>query len=163
MIALSFKEWKKIFWFIGLLATSYFIGITSVFYAGLNVKLDVLKIIIPLIIFSLATMNVFLYSNNFKGKENISLLFVILFGFFNGIGSSINIDLLISRHEVVLIPIVEAVIGFGAAVSILVLLLMTINLLLQKIGKLEKVKWIIGCTIIVFCISLQLVLKQIFQ
>ena len=90
LISLSFKEWKKTGWLIGLLTTGYFIGILLVFYTDLDVKPDVLKFIIPLLIFSLAIINILMSRNTFKGT--ISFFSVVLFGFFNGLGSSNDLE-----------------------------------------------------------------------
>jgi len=97
---------------IGLLTTGFFIGILLVFYTDLNVKLDVLKFIIPLLIFSLAIINILMSGNTFK--VTISFFSVVLFGFFNGLGSSTDLEQLVSRHEAILTPILEVVFGFGA-------------------------------------------------
>lgn len=145
---------------IGLLTTGFFIGILLVFYTDLNVKLDVLKFIIPLLIFSLAIINILMSGNTFKGT--ISFFSVVLFGFFNGLGSSTDLEQLVSRHEAILTPILEVVFGFGAAVSVLVLVLMLLNLFLQKIIPVAKVKWILGTSILVFCIAIPMLIKQIF-
>jgi hypothetical protein len=151
-----------VFWLITSLAISYFIGLVLVIYADLDVRLDLLKFIIPMIILSFSVTKVLIYEYSFSSKEKISFLFICLFGFFNGLGSSINIDQLYSRLEIGLISILEVVIGFGASVSILFLLIIGVNLLLRKIVPLTKIKWVIGISVVVFCVSLPLLLKQVF-
>jgi hypothetical protein len=144
------------------LATSYFIGLFLVIYVNLNVRLELLNFIIPMIILVFALTKGLTYEYSFNSKEKISFLFVCLFGFFNGLGSSTNIDQLFSRLEIGLISILEVVIGMGASVSILFLLIIGVSLLLQKIVPLTKVKWVVGVSIVVFFVSLPVLLKQIF-
>jgi hypothetical protein len=47
-------------------------------------------------------------------------------------------------------------------VSVLVLVLMLLNLFLQKIIPVAKVKWILGTSILVFCAAIPMLIKQIF-
>jgi hypothetical protein len=162
VVALTFKKWKKILLLIGFLCASYFAGITLIFYGNLNFKLDIIKFIIPVILFSFAIINILFSINSLKFRESVSFFFVILFGFFNGLGSSTDLKLLFSNNNVELIPILEVILGFGASVSIMIFLMLSVNLLLQKIVPLSKVKWIVGYSIIVIFISLPMIFKQLF-
>tara|TARA_R110001606_G_scaffold354297_1_gene504980 strand:+ start:1801 stop:2313 length:513 start_codon:yes stop_codon:yes gene_type:complete len=163
VVTLTFKKWKKIFLLIGFLSISYFVGITLIFYGNLNFKLDVIKFIIPVIIFSLAITNILYSVNTFKFRDSINYIFVILFGFFNGLGTSTDLSLLFSRNEIEILQILEVVFGFGTAISIIVFLMLIVNLLFQKIVPLIKVKWVVGYSIIVIFISLPMIFKQLFH
>lgn len=163
LVTLTFKKSLKISLLIGFLSASYFAGITTIFYGNLNFKLDVIKFIIPVIIFSLAVINI-LFSLNTSGYKEIgNLFFVILFGFFNGLGTSTDLKLSFTSNEIEIFQILQVVMGYGAALSILVFLMLSVNLLFQKIVPISKVKWLIGYSIIVILISLPMILKQLFH
>nr|WP_255513275.1 HupE/UreJ family protein [Lutibacter sp. Hel_I_33_5] len=160
-IVFSFKKWRKVCLLVVLITGSYLIAMALIVFSGINVKLDIIKFVIPLLIFSLAIINGFSFKEHLKSKEYMAFAFAVLFGFFNGLGSSENFNLLIGRNESEFIPLIEVAFGVISSISIIILLLLLVNTLLQKFIKISKVNWILGFSIIVICISFPMIIKQI--
>jgi hypothetical protein len=159
---LGFKKWKKILFLVVFFSVSYIIAIALVYYVDLNFKINIIKFIIPLIIFSLAVANILMFGNYFKRNEIVSALSVILFGFFNGLGSSSDIKLIISKNQIEILPILEVVLGYGTSILILAFGVLMVNLIFKKITPFTKLNLIFGYSIIVLLITFPLILKEIF-
>lgn len=122
--------------------------------------MEVVKFAIPLIILSFAFLNIFLEKST-KKKYFIGL-FAIIFGFFNGLGSSLDFLKVIEINVSELLPLLTTVISYGASVLVVASAILLMYTLLQKVDKNEKVKWSMYFSIVILCISLPMVLKQVF-
>ncbi|WP_302849816.1 HupE/UreJ family protein [Polaribacter pectinis] len=161
-VVFSFKQWKKLLLLVTSLVLSYFSAIMLVAYGNFIPKIEIIKFLIPAIILSLAFFTFLSFKNILKSKEKYVLSFTILFGFFNGLGSSVDVILNIKRYESEFFPILEATLGVGASVLITVLGLLTVTTLLKKIPKFDKKKWVFVTSAVVSCLSVFFIFKQVF-
>ena len=134
-----------------------------VVYGTIIPKIDIIRFLIPFTIFSLAIFNVLSVKNLIRSKEKYVFLFAIFFGFFNGLGSSIDLISQFERNESELIPIIEVAIGAGAAVLITVLGLLILFTLLRMIPRLDKKILIITFSIVILGLSIPLMFGQVFE
>jgi len=134
-----------------------------VVYGTIIPKIDIIRFLIPFTIFSLAIFNVLSVKNLIRSKEKYVFLFAIFFGFFNGLGSSIDLISQFERNESELVPIIEVAIGAGAAVLITVLGLLILFTLLRMIPRLDKKILIITFSIVILGLSIPLMFGQVFE
>ncbi|MFY9242483.1 MAG: HupE/UreJ family protein [Polaribacter sp.] len=163
VVVLSFKQWKKTLWLAISIVLAYMFGMVLVVYGNFIPKLEIIKFLIVFSIFSLALFNFFSIKRVLKSKHKFVFIFAILFGFFNGLGSSSDLLGNLKRNESGLIPMIEVALGLGTAILIAILLLLTMVTLLRKVPKVEKKTWVLAFSIIIFGLSLPLIFSQMFN
>ena len=134
-----------------------------VVYGTIIPKIDIIRFLIPFTIFSLAIFNVLSVKNLIRSKEKYVFLFAIFFGFFNGLGSSIDLISQFERNESELVPIIEVTLGAGAAVFITVLGLLTLFTLLRMMPRFNKRILILAFSIVILALSIPLMFGQVFE
>lgn len=159
----SFKQWKKILWLVVSIVFSYSFGMVLVAYGHFIPKIDIIRFLIPFTIFTFAIFNILSIKNILISKGKQVLLFAILFGFFNGLGSSGDLMLQVERSESELVPIIEVALGAGISVLIAVLVLLTVFTVLRKIPRFDKKILILAFSIVILGLSVPLMFGQIFN
>ena len=134
-----------------------------VVYGTIIPKIDIIRFLIPLTIFSLAMFNVLSVKNRIRSKEKYVFLFALFFGFFNGLGSSTDIVSQFERNESKLLPIIEVALGAGAVVLITVLGLLFLFTLLRMIPRFKNKILILGLSIVILGLSIPLMIGQVFE
>jgi hypothetical protein len=162
VVFFSFKKWRKILLMIIFLGLSYFSGILLVIYGGFIPKLDILKFLIPATIFFLAVFNI-LSIKKIINTQKYVLFFTILFGFFNGLGTSRDVLFQLERNESELIPILEAALGAGTSLFLMSLGMITIVTLLIKVSKIYKNTLALASSIVIAAFSISMMFIEIFK
>lgn len=126
-------------------------------------KIEILKFLVLLTIFSLAVFNILSIKKIIISKQKYVLFFAILFGFFNGLGSSIDVLFQLEWNESEFLSIIGVVLGAGAFVLLISLCLLIIFALLRKLPKLDTRKLTLAFSIIIVGLSIPLIVSQIFN
>jgi hypothetical protein len=162
VIIFSLKQWKKIFVLFFSVVFSFLVGLVLVIYGNIIPKIELIKLLVPLTILFLAIQNLLSSANASKHLEKYMLFFAILFGLFNGLGSSNNFLLKLGRNESELLPAIEVTLGMGISVFIIILGLTIVFALLRKIPKISKKNTTIISSIIIIGILIPIIVGQIF-
>lgn len=160
---LRLKDWKTVVILISVLSISYLIAILLAVISSASFNLVSLKLLILFTIFSLAVTKIFTFKSRYIKikKEYIVLIITALFGFYNGLGSSINFILEIGALTNNTIPVLEVFLGFSIAVCSIALLLVTANTIFFNYVKVDKFKWLTGLSVIIICVTATILSKQI--
>tara|TARA_B110000090_G_scaffold23994_1_gene23686 strand:- start:2778 stop:3230 length:453 start_codon:yes stop_codon:yes gene_type:complete len=145
-----------------LVGVSFFLALITGVYGDLNLKMEVFRFLIPLIVFSFALFAALTYKDTFVKKEKVIFLAVILFGLFNGIGfsSGFNFELVSSENNFT--PIVGATLGVGTAVFLIILSIVALVLVLKRIVSLSNKNWLLGASLLVASCALPIVFVRMF-
>lgn len=162
VIIFSLKQWKEIFALFFSIVLSFLVGLILVTHGNIIPKLELIKLLVPLTILVLASCNLMSSANSFKYLEKYMLLFAILFGFFNGLGSSNNFLLQLGRNESELLPAIEVTLGMGISVFTIILGLTIVFALLRKIPKINKKNTTIISSIIIIGVLIPIIVGKIF-
>ncbi|WP_299063070.1 HupE/UreJ family protein [uncultured Polaribacter sp.] len=98
VIIFSFKQWKKLLWLLFTIIISYLIAMILAVYGNVFTKLEIIKFLIILTIFSLAICILIASIDSFKNTDKYVFLHVALFAFLNGLGSSGDLLLKLDRN-----------------------------------------------------------------
>lgn len=163
MAAFSFKRWKNVLLLTVFLTTCYFVGIVLATFSQVKFNIPNIKFLILIIILLLAIIKAFDFKNKYLKvkKEHFILVLTGLFGFFNGIGCSINFIHEIEILDIKFIPVIQVLLGFSASIITVVLAVITINTIFQKFVKVGTLKLNTSISVVVICITLSIMVKQI--
>lgn len=163
LILIPFKQWKSKFSLLFSFVFSFLFGLLFIFYGHFIPKLDIIKFLIPFIIFLLAIFTFLSVKNDSGNKEKVILSFAILFGFFNGIGVFSDVIFQIASNESEIASILKVVFGTGIAAVLLFLAIVVIGAFLKKITKLENKTLMVAFSFLICCLTLPLIFKEIFN
>lgn len=142
---------------------SFFFALSFSAYYGLNPKIEVILFLIPFTIFSFALYAALTSNISIARKQKGVFIAAILFGLFSGMGFSSGFSIQIGSQQSKLILMLETVLGFGGAVFLMLIGILTLVLGLRKIFKLSNRIWVLGASIVVASISLPMLLIQMFN
>ena len=145
-----------------MVGVSFFLALITGVYGDLNLKMEVFRFLIPLIVFSFALFAALTYKDTFVKKEKVIFLAVILFGLFNGIGFSSGFNFELVSYENNFTPIVGATLGVGTAVFLIILSIVALVLVLKRIVSLSNKNWLLGASLLVASCALPIVFVRMF-
>ncbi|WP_158839650.1 HupE/UreJ family protein [Polaribacter sp. L3A8] len=161
-VVFSFKQWKKVLWLVTLFTIGHSVTLALSAYGILKIKMDMIEFAIPVTIFITGLVNVLTAKNASSGKQNINLLFAVLFGLIHGLGFSNYFKMMVGKEENKLFPLLEFALGIEAAQIIIVLGILIIGTLLQNFFRVSRRDWILVCSSIVIGFAIQMMLDRVF-
>jgi len=161
-VVFSFHQFKKVLWLVTLFTIGHSITLALAAFGILSVPMKLIEFLIPVTIFMTGAINVFTAKKAAGGKQNINLIFALLFGFIHGLGFSNYFKMMIGKGEDKGIPLLEFSLGIEAAQVIIVVGVLCIGLLLQNFFKVTKRDWILVCSSIVIGFAIQMLLNRVF-
>jgi len=161
-VVFSFHQFKKVVWLVTLFTIGHSITLALSAFGILSVHMKLIEFLIPVTIFITGAMNVFTAKKASGGKQNINLIFALLFGFIHGLGFSNYFKMMVGKGEDKVIPLLEFSLGIEAAQVIIVVGVLCIGLILQNFFKVTKRDWILVCSSIVIGFAIQMMLNSVF-
>ncbi|PQJ68695.1 HupE/UreJ family protein [Polaribacter butkevichii] len=161
-VVFSFKQWKKVLWLVTLFTIGHSVTLALSAYGILKIKMDMIEFAIPVTIFITGLVNVLTAKNASSGKQNINLIFAVLFGLIHGLGFSNYFKMMVGKEENKLFPLLEFALGIEAAQIIIVLGILIIGTLLQNFFRVSRRDWILVCSSIVIGFAIQMMTDRVF-
>jgi hydrogenase/urease accessory protein HupE len=161
-VVFSFNQWKKVLWLVTLFTIGHSITLALSAYGVLKIKMDMIEFAIPVTIFITGLVNILTAKNASSGKQNINLLFAVLFGLIHGLGFSNYFKMMVGKEENKLFPLLEFALGIEAAQIIIVLGILIIGTLLQNFFRVSRRDWILVCSSIVIGFAIQMITDRVF-
>ena len=159
----NFKHWKEILPLLLVLITSYFLAFVFATFSEIKLNNTNIKFLTLIIILSLAFIKAFDFNNRYLKfkKEHLILVLTGLFGFFNGVGSSVDFIPEVGIFDYEIILILEVLFGFTASILLLFLTILSINSIFQKFVNVDALKFNTGVSVVCTCVTLCIIAKQI--
>ncbi|PWG06003.1 HupE/UreJ family protein [Polaribacter aquimarinus] len=161
-VVFNFKQWKKVLWLVTLFTIGHSITLALSAYGILKIRVDLIEFLIPLTIFITGMVNVFTAKKSSIGKENINLIFAVLFGLIHGLGFSNYFKMMVGKEENKLFPLLEFALGIEVAQIIIVLGILFVGTLLQSFFRVTRRDWVIVTSSIVIGFAIQMMLDRVF-
>ena len=161
-VVFGFHQWKKVLWLVTLFTIGHSVSLALSAYGILNIKTDLIEFLIPLTIFITGFVNVFTAKNTASKKENINLIFAIVFGFIHGLGFSNYFKMMVGKEENKLFPLLEFALGIEVAQVIIVLAILLIATVFQYFLRVRKRDWVLVCSSIVIGFAIQMMIDRVF-
>lgn len=145
-----------------LFFTGFFIALILSTYFNVLGNIDVIKFIIPLLIFLLTLFH--LLNNKSSKKYSLVIVFmaVFLFAFLNGLGVYNDLENEFTSNISKFIPMLLTLLAASSAVLGLMIIVFLIKNLLIKIKKIPEPKLIYGLSIASCCIAMFLLIGKVF-
>ena len=161
-VVFSFNQWKKVLWLVTLFTLGHSVTLALSAYGILKIRMDLIEFLIPATFFITGVMNVLTAKKSSTGKENINLIFAVLFGLIHGLGFSNYFKMMVGREEDKLFPLIEFALGIEAAQIIIVLGILIIGTILQNFFRVTRRDWVLICSSIVIGFSIQMMIDRVF-
>jgi hydrogenase/urease accessory protein HupE len=161
-VIFTFYEAKKILWLVTLFTIGHSITLALSAYGVLKIKVDIIEFLIPVTIFITGAVNILNSKKTSSKKDNINLLFALVFGLIHGLGFSNYFRMMIGQEEDKLWPLLEFALGIEIAQVIIVIGILIIGSLLQSIFKVSKRDWVLVTSSIVIGFSIQMIIERVF-
>jgi hypothetical protein len=161
-IVFSFNQWKKVVWLITFFTIGHTLTLSLAAYGILNTRIDIIEFLIPITIFITAVFNIFRAKKASTGKENLNLIFALLFGLIHGLGFSSYFKMMIGKEEDKLLPLLEFALGIELAQVVIVLSILLIGVVFQQIFKVSKRDWVLILSSIVIGFVIPMMMRRVF-
>jgi hydrogenase/urease accessory protein HupE len=161
-VVFNFKQWRKVMWLVTLFTIGHSITLALSAYEVLKIRMDLIEFLIPLTIIITAIINILTAKKSPTGKENINLVFALIFGLIHGLGFSNYFKMIVGKEEDKLIPLVEFALGIEASQIIIVFGILIIGTTLQNLFRVSRRDWILVCSSIVIGFSCPIMIERIF-
>jgi len=161
-VVFNVKEWKKVLWLVTLFTFGHSITLALSAYKILNIDVALIEFLIPVTIFITGVFNIIHLKREESNRNNINLIFALIFGLIHGLGFSNYFRMMIGQEEDKLLPLIEFALGIELAQVIIVSGILLIGFILQKFAKLKKQYWIMASSILVLIISAKMIWERIF-
>jgi hydrogenase/urease accessory protein HupE len=161
-VVFNFNQWKKVLWLVTLFTIGHSVTLALSAYGILKIRMDIIEFAIPVTIFITGVINVFTAKKASTNKQNINLIFAVLFGLIHGLGFSNYFKMMVGKEEDKLFPLIEFALGIEAAQIIIVLGILIIGTLLQNFFRVTRRDWIIVCSSVVIGFAIQMMLDRVF-
>ncbi len=163
ILFLNINQWKKLillglFYFIG-----FFIALIISVHFELNINLEVVKFIIPLLIFVFSLFLIHDLRKRKKGNIYFLLLMILLFSFFNGLGVFTILENDILGNVNSFLPVLLCVFGAVAPVVLILSLMLLMKLIGAKFIKWINYKWPLTFSVISSLIALYFMIGKVFE
>ena len=161
-VVFNVKEWKRVLWLVTLFTVGHSITLALSAYKILNIDVALIEFLIPVTIFITGVFNIIHLKREESNRNNINLIFALIFGLIHGLGFSNYFRMMIGQEEDKLLPLIEFALGIEIAQVIIVSGILLIGFILQKFAKLKKQYWIMATSILVLIISAKMIWERIF-
>ena len=161
-VVFNFKQWRKVMWLVTLFTIGHSITLALSAYEVLKIRMDLIEFLIPLTIIITAIINILIAKKSPTGKENINLVFALIFGLIHGLGFSNYFKMMVGKEEDKLIPLVEFALGIEASQIIIVFGILILGTTLQNLFRVSRRDWILVCSSIVIGFSCPIMIERIF-
>lgn len=161
-VVFSFFQWKKVLWLVTLFTVGHSLTLALSAYGILKIKVEIIEFLIPVTIFITGAINIINSKKISAKKDNINLVFALIFGLIHGLGFSNYFRLMIGQEEDKLFPLVEFALGIEVSQVIIVLSILVLGTILQNFFKVVKRDWILVCSSIVIGFSIQMMIDRVF-
>ena len=161
-VVFNVKEWKRVLWLVTLFTVGHSITLALSAYKILNIDVALIEFLIPVTIFITGVFNIIHLKREESNRNNINLIFALIFGLIHGLGFSNYFRMMIGQEEDKLLPLIEFALGIEIAQVIIVSGILLIGFILQKFTKLKKQYWIMATSILVLIISAKMIWERIF-
>lgn len=155
-------EWKKVLWLVTLFTLGHSLSLTLAAYEIITIDVALIEFLIPVTIFITGTTNIFNTNKISKTKNNVNLIFALVFGLIHGFGFSNYFRGMIGKEDDKLLPLAEFALGIEVAQVIIVLGILILGWFLQMVVKVSKRDWIMVASSIVVGFSIQMMLDRVF-
>jgi len=156
----SFSDWKKVL----ILATAFTIGhsITLAMSAlsVINVDSALIELLIPVTILITSILNLFLKPKNDRNWLPHYFL-VLFFGFIHGMGFSNYFKALLGRESDIILPLFSFNLGVELGQICIVAVIMFLNFLVVKKGKVSQRAWNISISIMALVLSINMIIGKL--
>jgi len=149
-------------WLVTLFTIGHSITLALSAYEVLKIRMDLIEFLIPLTIIITAIINILIAKKSPTGKENINLVFALIFGLIHGLGFSNYFKMMVGKEEDKLIPLVEFALGIEASQIIIVFGILILGTTLQNLFRVSRRDWILVCSSIVIGFSCPIMIERIF-
>lgn len=161
-VVFSFFQWKKVLWLVTLFTIGHSLTLALSAYGILKIKVEVIEFLIPVTIFITGAINIINSKKISHKKDNINLVFALMFGLIHGLGFSNYFRLMVGQEEDKLFPLVEFALGIEVSQIIIVLSILVLGTILQNFFRVVKRDWILVCSSIVIGFSIQMMIDRVF-
>jgi hypothetical protein len=161
-VVFSFYQFKKVMWLVTLFTIGHSVTLALSAYGILSLNMKIIEFLIPVTIFITGAFNVFTAKKSSEGKQNINLIFALIFGLIHGLGFSNYFKMMVGKEEDKLFPLLEFALGIETAQVIIVLGILIIGAILQNFFRVTKRDWILVCSSIVIGFAIQMMLDRVF-
>jgi hypothetical protein len=161
-VVFEFYQLKKVLWLITLFTIGHSLTLALSAYGALKVDVKVVEFLIPVTIFITSSVNIFNLGKTSRNKDNINLIFALIFGLIHGLGFSNYFRMMIGREEDKLMPLLEFALGIELSQVIIVLSILIVGALMQSFFKVTKRDWILVISSIVIGFVIPMMIERIF-
>ena len=149
-VVYTFSEWKKTLWLITLFTIGHTTSLIFSAYGVISVNKKIVEFLIPLTILITALANVFTTGKgNRKGYLNLNLMFALFFGLIHGLGFSSYFNMIISKGDSKLLPLLEFALGIEIAQLLIVFIILLLGFVIQTVFRFNKRDWVLVTSSIV--------------
>ncbi|WKD85265.1 hypothetical protein KCTC32516_00605 [Polaribacter huanghezhanensis] len=161
-VVFEFYQLKKVLWLITLFTIGHSLTLALSAYGVLKIDVKVVEFLIPVTIFITSIVNIFNLGKTSKNKDNINLIFALIFGLIHGLGFSNYFRMMIGREEDKLMPLLEFALGIELSQVIIVLSILIVGALMQSFFKVTKRDWILVISSIVIGFVIPMMIERLF-
>lgn len=147
--AYSFKDWRKVLWFVTLFTLGHTLSLVLSSYGVISANNAIVEFLIPVTILVTAIFNLFTAGKGGR-NEQVGVLYAatIFFGIIHGLGFSSYFKMLVSGQEK-LVPLLGFAGGIEVAQVIVVLVVLILSFLFQTVFRFNKRDWVLVMSSIV--------------
>jgi len=149
-VVYTFSNWKKTLWLITLFTIGHTISLILSTYGVISINKRIVEFLIPLTILITALVNVFTAGKgNRKGYLNLNLIFALFFGLIHGLGFSSYFNMIISKGDSKLLPLLEFALGIEIVQLLIVFIVLILGFIIQTVFRFNKRDWVLVTSSIV--------------
>jgi len=141
LVAYTFKDFIKTFYFITLFTIGNLMTLLLSAYHVINVNNNYIVFLIPLTILVFAVYNVFTAGKSSKeGKYNFNLIFALFFGLIHGLGSTNQFERIVGNNNM-FISSLEFGLGIEAGQLVVLVVILFLGFIFQTVFRFSKRDW----------------------
>ena len=157
LVAYTFKDFIKTFYFITLFTIGNLMTLLLSTYHVINVNNNYIAFLIPLTIFIFAVYNVFTARKSSKaGKNNFNLIFALFFGLIHGLGSTYEFERIVGNNNK-FISSLEFGLGVETGQLVGLVVILFLGFIFQTVFRFSKRDW----TMVISSIVIGLVIPML--
>ena len=161
-VIFSFHQFKKVLWLITFFTIGHTLTLALSAYGVLKIDVAIIEFLIPVTIFITGVVNVLNAKKSGNKRENLNLIFALIFGLVHGLGFSNYFRMMIGKEEDKFLPLIEFALGIEFAQVIIVLGILVIGSLLQTFTTLSKRDWVLVTSSIVIGFVIPMMIERVF-
>lgn len=161
-VIFEFYQLKKVLWLITLFTIGHSVTLALSAYGVLKIDVAIVEFLIPVTIFITGVVNLFNLGKTSNNKDNINLIFALIFGLIHGLGFSNYFRMMIGREEDKLMPLLEFALGIELSQVIIVLGILIVGAIMHSVFKVSRRDWIMVTSSIVIGFVIPMMIERIF-